>query len=402
MGWTGPAGGAAADGRRALQFRLALIAGVQALAITGLSSLVPAYLTKAGAGDFLVGLSFTAWAITRGGFGLVAGRAYGRFGERRLLTAALLLFALATLGYALSRSPEALVALRLVQGVAAGLYWTALLAATAAAAPPAQRLSALMRVNVAAAAAGLLSNALAGALASAWSPRAFFWLECVLLLGAAVPLAATLPVDRDAGGVGVAQREAAASREGVPPGPRAARRASWRIALAAVGNLAIVVPAVGAPVLLLRAGGGYGLVGGVGSTIVLANIAAQSLAPRLAARLGTARLLAVAAGVAALALGALAALHGALAVAALCVLISAAVSLAALTWLSWAQAGVPASGIGRVTGLFRGVCDLSTVLAYTGFGLIAAHLIPGLLLLAALVLAAGVGALCLGGVERAA
>jgi UDP-N-acetylglucosamine--N-acetylmuramyl-(pentapeptide) pyrophosphoryl-undecaprenol N-acetylglucosamine transferase len=92
--------GATPSGGTVLQFRLMALAALQALAITGLSTLIPAYLARAGADDFLIGLSFTAWAVTRGGFGLIAGRAYERFGPRRLLTLALLLFSLATGGYA--------------------------------------------------------------------------------------------------------------------------------------------------------------------------------------------------------------------------------------------------------------------------------------------------------------
>ncbi len=401
--------GATPSGGTVLQFRLMALAALQALAITGLSTLIPAYLARAGADDFLIGLSFTAWAVTRGGFGLIAGRAYERFGPRRLLTLALLLFSLATGGYATAHAPNLLVALRLVQGVAAGLYWTSLLATAAAGVGPAARLGALMRINIVAAAAGLASNVIAGAIAAAWSPTAFFWLETALLLGVGVPLALSLRRDRSpapaqlpaalletaaATDPGAAPgRAGIAPRTAVPIGPLQRRQ----VALAALGSLALVIPAVGAPVLLAHTVGGYRLVGAVGAAMILANIAAQGLAPWLSARLGSRRLLCTLGATAALLLCSLALDRGTAATAAMCVLLSGVLSLWALTWLAWAQSGIAAQAIGRLTGLFRGVGDLSSVIAYTAFGLIAAHLGPALWLLALTVAASGVGALTLRG-----
>jgi MFS family permease len=410
--------------------RLLAIAGLQALAITGLSSLLPAYLSRSGASDFVVGLSFTAWAVARGGFGLVAGRLYARAGARRLLALALGLFAATTLAYALSRSALLLVAWRLLQGVAAGLYWTALLAAAGEGVAPEARLTSLVRVNVVAATAGLASNALAGAVAAAWSPRTFFWMESGLLtLG--IPLALGLPAQapqraRRAGRAlrptGLGWREVAAATEGGdgharrrrrplrrtpgPVGASAARSGTrggtgsrgtgqrrWQIALAAVGNLPLVVTMAGTPVLLLRTGAGYPLIGAVGALMVLANIGAQTAAGRLRRRWGTRRVLAGAGTVASASLILLAAGHGVAATVVACVLLSAALSLSALTWLSWVQLGAEAAEVGAVTGLFRGIGDLSAVVGYTAFGLISAHLRPSLALLALLALVSGGGAL---------
>lgn len=385
-----PGGGGPAPA--APRARLVALAAVQGLAISGLSTLVPAYLARAGAGDFLIGLSLTAWALTRGGLGLLAGRAYGRWGARRLLTLALAIFAASTLGYALSTTLQALVALRLAQGVAAGLYWTALFAAAAAAEPPERRLGALSRINVTAATAGLASNLLAGVVAAAWSPRAFFWAETALLLVVGLPLAASVPF-------GPAPPPALGARAWVgaaPPGATARdTRRRWQVVLAATQSLALVVTGVGAPVLLSRAGGGYRLVGGVGSGMVLAGIAAQALAVRLARRAGSPRLLALAGTVAAAALAGLALLPGPTGTAVLCVLLAGALSLCTLTWLSFVQAEAQAAELGRLTGLLRGVSDLAAMVAYTAFGLIAAHLVPALLLLSGLTAAGGLLALAL-------
>jgi|GEM_PF-3698183 len=383
-GWVGPIG------------LLVTIVGVQSVAISGLSALIPAYLHRAGAGDFLVGLSFTAWAVTRGGFGLLAGRIYGRLGARRLLVAALALFVVTTLGYALDHAPLVLVALRLGQGVAAGLFWTPLLAATAQASPPKGRLRALSYVNMTYAATGLASNLLAGTIAAGVSPAAFFWMECVLLAFVGIPLALALPVEGGARGavpsIAAAETAAAAGRP-----PDLGSRQRLQAALAALAGLPVVVTAVGTPVLLMRAGAGYRLVGLVVAAMVLANIAAQAPAHRLAARWGEGKVLAAVGGGAALLLAALPFAHGIDAVAALVIPLSGALALIALTWLSWAQAGVPPAALGRLTGLMRGVGDLSAVLAYTAFGLIATHLGPSLWILAGVAAATGLGALWLAG-----
>ena len=380
------------------------LASVQALAIAGLAGLIPAYLAHSGASDYLVGWAFTSWAVTRAAFGLAGGRAFVRFGARTLLLCAYALFALATGGYALSHSPETLIALRLLQGAAAGLYWTALLAAAAAGVAPRLRLAALARVNVAAATAGLISNALAGTIAATFGPATFFWGECALLILVGLPLALALPNTATPGKARPAladhlKGEAAAARD--PAAGRLPSTTAVRAGLAAVANLPIVVTAVGAPVLLLRAGAGYPMVGAVTAAMILANIAAQFAAGRLGDRIAPGRLLAGAAAATAIFLSLLPLAHRPLAIAAICVLLAGALSLTALGWLSWTQRDAPSEAIGPVTGLLRGLCDLSGVVAFTAFGFIAAHLATSLWVIALVVMATGVAALRLDRPARA-
>ncbi len=373
--------------------RLTQVAAVQGLAIAGLSSLVPAYLTRAGAGDWMVGFAFTAWALMRGSLGLVAGRLYARLGPRRLISLSMALFVLTTLGYALDHRPGILVALRLGQGVAAGLYWTSLLAGTAACAPPERRLAALTRVNVTAAAAGLASNLLAGVVAAALGVGAFFWLEAALLGVVALPLALSLPgepgrtADR-----GLAEVAASGPTRSMPLAGRQFAQAG----LAAVANLPLVVTGVAVPVLLVRAGAGYRVVGLVAAAMVVAGVLAQLPAQRLAARWGSGRLLAVLAPLSGAALGMLPLARGIGALAALAIILAGLGALTALGWLGWAQEGVAPGSLGAVTGLLRGSGDLMAVAAYSAFGLVAAHLAPALWGLAAVSAATGLGAAALG------
>jgi predicted MFS family arabinose efflux permease len=373
---------------------LVALVGLQSLAISGLSALLPAYLARQGAPASLVGFAFTTWAVARGAFGLLAGRLYARLGPRRLLTGSFALFAGTTLGYALFPEPRALVALRLGQGVAAGFFWTSILAAAGEASAPEARLAALARVNVVYAATGLASNLAAGWVAATWSPDTWFWLESALLALGGVPLAASLPARAGP----PAASTPATPGPGATLGPRSRRQA----VLAALAGLPAAIPAVGAPVLLTRAGAGYRLVGLVAAGMVLANIAAQVPAGRLAARLGEARLLAGLGGLSAGLLVLLSSARSPAAVAALVIPLSGALTLTGLTWLSWAQAGVPPDSVGAVTGLLRGLGDLSAVAAYTAFGAVAAHLRPALGVLALVALGTGVGALRLDAVGPSA
>lgn len=379
------------SGRRSGLPVLLGIAGLQAVAIAGLSALVPAYLERAGASAFVVGLAFTAWAITRGAFGLVAGRLYARLGSRRLLTFALALFTATTLGYALDHRPLVLVALRLGQGVAAGLFWTSLLAAAAESSPPERRMAALSAVNVMYAAGALTSNVLAGAVAAAAGPAAFFWLEAALLGGIGVPLGlAVRPAATRTPPPAVAEAAAASERP-----PQLGRHQRLQAVLAAIASLPVVLTAVAAPAFLARAGVGYRAVGTVVAAMVVANIAAQLPASFLAARLGERRLLGLLGGLAALLCTALPFARTPVPLAALMIPLSGILALTMLTWLSWAQSGVPPAAIGSLTGLMRGISDLAAVLAYSAFGVISHHPAPAMAVLAACAAGAGAAALLL-------
>ncbi len=67
----------------------------------------------------------SAYTVTLGGLLLVGGRAADRFGGRRVLTAGLATFCVASLGAGAAGSPEALVAARAVQGLGAALLFPA-------------------------------------------------------------------------------------------------------------------------------------------------------------------------------------------------------------------------------------------------------------------------------------
>ncbi len=372
--------------QRTASDRLAALAVVQGLAIGGLATLIPAYLHKAGASDFLVGLSFTFWGLSRGVFGLIAGAAYRRLGHRVVLGAALFIFAVSTLAYALSRTPTTLVAFRLLQGVGAGLYWTSLLATVAKATPPAGRMAALVRTNILVAGMGLVGQPIAGALATAISPTAFCWISTVLLAGLAAPLAISLP-----GKIGADPPAHRASPSASPA--RLGRLQHAQAIGAALQNLPAVVTMIGMPVILSELGAGYTAIGVEGAAMLLASMLAQQIGHGWAKRYGRGRLLMVGAIVAAAALGGLA-LRASVGFSDACfIVLAATLGLSNLTWLHWAQQSVSDELLGPLTGVFRGTGDLFAVIGYTLFGVLAHHLLGGLGLLAAISLAVGAGAL---------
>ena len=63
----------------------------------------------------------SAYLLTYGGFMLLGGRAADLLGRRRILTAGIILFALASLTGGVARDPAMLVTARLVQGIGAAM-----------------------------------------------------------------------------------------------------------------------------------------------------------------------------------------------------------------------------------------------------------------------------------------
>lgn len=372
--------------------RLYAIAVCQGLAIAALSSLIPAYLHHQGASDFLVGLSFTFWALTRGVFGLVSGTAFRRFGPRTVLSTAMAVFAVATAGFALSRSPWTLVDFRLLQGVAAGLYWTALLAAVAHASPPDRRLAALARTNIIALAMGLIGQPIAGEMARALSPTSYYWISTAILSLVALPLAITLPQSRTENPV--VEPKSTQSVAHLAPIQR------WQAVLAALGNLPAVVTSIGMPIIFADRGVGYAGIGVEGGLMLFAGMLLQQVGQGWGRRFGRGKLLMLSGAVCAAALVSIAVHLPLLLTGAAFVILFGSLALANLTWLHWSQSSVPDGLLGPLTGFFRGVGDLSSVITFSLFGVLAAHLTIGLAVLAIVVFGVGLSALRLEGQTR--
>lgn len=137
----------------------------------------------------------TAYSVAFGGLLIPAGRAGDVYGRRRLFRAGLALFAAASAGCALARSPAALIALRAVQGAGAAMLAPAALALVTAAFPDGpRRRHALAAWTAAAAVGGATGWVVGGALTQALGWQSVFVVNVPLGI-AGVLAARALPAD---------------------------------------------------------------------------------------------------------------------------------------------------------------------------------------------------------------
>lgn len=157
----------------------------QALGANLLDVGFPLTLLHLGGAAYVLGLSYTAWAVTRSLSGYVAGRDLDR-GPGSRLALGLGLFVVASVLYAVAPGPWWVVVGRLAQGLGAGLYWSEILVRAGDTPDPRRRMRRLALFNAAVALGGV-GGALLGALAVAGGvPQTPSWLAAVLLAGLAV------------------------------------------------------------------------------------------------------------------------------------------------------------------------------------------------------------------------
>jgi MFS family permease len=143
----------------------------------------------------------SAYAVGFGGLLLLGGRAVDRIGARRVFTAALLVYAVASLVGGFATSPGPLVGARVAQGVGAGLLFPATLAliSTGFAEGP-QRNRAMGLWGVAGASGALVGPVVGGLLTNYLGWRWVLFVNVPLALGAVVAGLRLLPADRPRGG----------------------------------------------------------------------------------------------------------------------------------------------------------------------------------------------------------
>jgi hypothetical protein len=134
--------------------------------------------------------------VAFGGLLIPAGRAGDVYGRRRLFRAGLALFAAASAGCALARSPAALIALRAVQGAGAAVLAPAALALVTAAFPDGPRRRRALAVWTAAAAVGGATGwVVGGALTQALGWQAVFVVNVPLGIAGVLAAPRLLPAD---------------------------------------------------------------------------------------------------------------------------------------------------------------------------------------------------------------
>lgn len=100
------------------------------IALNGLQAFLAIYIQDLGGGERLIGLAFALTAISETPIMLAGGWLIQRFGSRRLLRLAFLLYAVRLLLYSLAPSAGWVVGFGLMHGLTFGLYWISSVAYT--------------------------------------------------------------------------------------------------------------------------------------------------------------------------------------------------------------------------------------------------------------------------------
>jgi MFS family permease len=175
--------------RRALVFwtATALIA-VDTVLFTMVVPALPEYQDRHGFSDAVASLIFAAFPVGQLATAVWAAGLVDRFGRRPVMILAALTLAAATLAFALANGVPLLALARLVQGLAAGLVWTAALAAISDVYPQNELGFRMGLAETAGGVTGLVGPPFAGALIAAVG------LDATFVIATALPALALIPV----------------------------------------------------------------------------------------------------------------------------------------------------------------------------------------------------------------
>jgi len=174
--------------RRAAVFWTATgLIGLDTVLFTMVAPALPLFAERLGFGNTVAALIFAAYPVAQLATGIGSAGLVERLGRRPLLIAAPCVLALATLVFALAGDPATLALARLVQGAAAGVTWTAALAAIADVYPSDQLGFRLGLAETAGGALGLAGPLAGGAMVDAFGTTTTFTIAAALPLVAVVP-----------------------------------------------------------------------------------------------------------------------------------------------------------------------------------------------------------------------
>lgn len=221
--------------RRALVFWTATgLIGVETVLFTMVAPALPQFADRFGFGAPVAALIFAAFPVGMLGAALVAAGLVERLGRRPVMILAAVMLAVATLAFSVAGGVEPLAAARLTQGIAAGLVWTAGIAAISDIFPVDQLGFRIGLAETAGGAVGLLGPFVGGTLIDAVGTDATFGLATILPALALVPVL-LIPETR------------AGSADAPPLVPalrRLAAEPKARVAFASLGGVAAVLSLV--------------------------------------------------------------------------------------------------------------------------------------------------------------
>ena len=164
--------------------------GLDTLLFTMVAPALPVFAEREGFGDTVAALIFAAYPVAQLATGLASAGLVERVGRRPLLIAAPCGLALATLAFALAGDPAALALARLAQGAAAGVTWTAGIAAISDVYPSSQLGFRIGLAETVGGAIGLAGPLAGGAMVDAFGTTTAFATAAVLPLLAVLPILA--------------------------------------------------------------------------------------------------------------------------------------------------------------------------------------------------------------------
>ena len=175
--------------RRGLVFWTATgLIGIDTVLFTMVVPALPEFADRFGFSASVAALIFAAFPLGQLGSALVAAGLVERLGRRPVMMLAAAMLAVATLAFSLATGTELLALARLMQGVAAGLVWTAGIAAISDIYPSDELGFRIGLAETAGGALGLLGPVVGGALIDTVGTDATFALAAVLPALAMIPV----------------------------------------------------------------------------------------------------------------------------------------------------------------------------------------------------------------------
>ena len=219
--------------RRTYVFLVATgLIAVETMLFTMVVPALPVYAERYGLSDPAAALIFAAFPIAQLGGAIATAGLVERLGRRPAMTAGAILLLVATLAFAVAGDPVSLALARALQGLAAGMAWTAGLAAISDVYPGGQLGFRIGLAETAGGGFGLLGPVVGGFLIEAVG------IERTFLLAAAAPAVLALPA-------ALAPETRRAARRAAPPILGALRRVlaepAARAGAAALGAVAAVL-----------------------------------------------------------------------------------------------------------------------------------------------------------------
>lgn len=343
---------------------LYVVSFLHGLGVNSSGVVLPVHIKELGGTEFLVALSMSLFFLARGTFTFVSGALSDVLGRRRPIILAFLLFSVANVCYALSRTPMALVWARAVQAIAAGFYWPVVFALISGYSNHENSVWNISRFLLGLGIGGIVGSWFGGVVADRFSPQTTFWLSSGVFASAGSIFAICI-------------REQEPFQNGprfrfrnileVPPGVRSASL------LAAGATVVWAVFTVGMPLWLRTIGASYSFIGGTRAVAGGVHLVMVALTPSLSSRVGFSKILPLYLLLCGLSMVGVNLLPSLVIAALLFSLFWGSFGVGAVGWTTLVQRMTSTGQAGASMGVLRGLMDFFALGYLLAFGVLANH-----------------------------